>query len=442
MRKIGLIGVGCHAKRIYVPWLMSNHQHKWTVAVDLSCQETKVREAVAVSPPEHLIFSNTPSSEDIDPKVFAQLEKLQATGDLDTLIICTDPLNRRQWLLWGIQRGLDLIIDKPLTAPYNPDNLGTLATEIKSDFEEILHCAQSSSSKIWIQAQRRAHCGYKLVKDVLRQSIEETSTPITHLDVYHADGMWVLPNEWNRDHHPYRHKWGKILHSGYHFIDLASFLLELSDPQDTSWLHFNAYATRGEAQVQQLQHQNLLSTANSIVNTSHGELDLSVLGQIQHQHHPRTTIALNLLQNSFSRRSSNSPPKDPYKGAGRVRHERINVQIGPFINVQVHSYQAHEISDPNPIEVYGPGHIDHFDVHIYRNPLLKGKRYEQHQIGSTLSHPHNESARIELLNQFLNDDSHLSSIQQHKRSIEWICSIYSALHEKTCGGAGVLKWTE
>ena len=80
-------------------------------------------------------------------------------------------------------------------------------------------------------------------------------------------------------------------------------------------------------------------------------------------------------------------------------------------------------------------------VHIYRNPLMKGPRYEQHTIGQQRTTPHNEAARIRLLNQFLNDASEGSSLHQHKRSIEWLCAIYRALHNNISGGSEILQWT-
>ena len=40
-----------------------------------------------------------------------------------------------------------------------------------------------------------------------------------------------------------------------------------------------------------------------------------------------TTATLNLMQNSFSRRGWFAPRRDLYKGNGRVRHERLVLQV-------------------------------------------------------------------------------------------------------------------
>ena len=178
---------------------------------------------------------------------------------------------------------------------------------------------------------------------------------------------------------------------------------------------------------------------------NHGEMDLTLMGRVLAGGHVRTLLSLQLLQNSFSRRASPAPPADPYKGAGRVRHERLNLQVGPLLNLQVHSYQAHEVRDdaraPLP---YGPGHLDHFDVHVFRNSdVVGGAPFEKHEFGRTAGRQgHNESARLALLEAFLEGRPSGSELEAHRRTNLWMSRIYHALHAQRTGALapGGMPW--
>ena len=71
--------------------------------------------------------------------------------------------------------------------------------------------------------------------------------------------------------------------------------------------------------------------------------------------------------------------KDFYKSNGRIRHERINIEIGHLLNIQVHSYQSKQISDRiNDICETETGGLEHFDIDIYRNvDIIGGKPFER-----------------------------------------------------------------
>ena len=84
------------------------------------------------------------------------------------------------------------------------------------------------------------------------------------------------------------------------------------------------------------------------------------------------------MQSGFSRRSWYNLPKDIYKGNGRVRHERLNIEVGPLMNIQIHSYQAYEISEKERIFNNNVGSIEHFEIYIFRNcNLIGGKPFEK-----------------------------------------------------------------
>lgn len=87
--------------------------------------------------------------------------------------------------------------------------------------------------------------------------------------------------------------------------------------------------------------------------------------------------SLNLLHNSFSRRSWLRPAVDLYKGNGRVKHEHHRIHVGPFLAVAIHSYQSksdHSTSHETDLQ---PGGNNHFEMHIFRNTkIIGGKEVE------------------------------------------------------------------
>jgi len=250
--------------------------------------------------------------------------------------------------------------------------------------------------------------------------------------------MWVMPDEWDREHHPYKYRTGKLLHSGYHFVDLVSWLLEPNDrlrPSPSS-LEFQVQALEPKdflallhGRYEHLFGPDAAPRAVSSVE-SHGEMDLTLMGRVLSQGSVQTLLSMQLLQNSFSRRASPSPPADPYKGAGRVRHERMNLQVGPLLNLQVHSYQSYEVGDRRAQLPYGPGHLDHFDVYVFRNAgVVGGTPFEKLEFGRADSrHGHNEQARLTLLEAFLLGRESGSELEDHRRTNRWLSRIYHALH--------------
>lgn len=53
--------------------------------------------------------------------------------------------------------------------------------------------------------------------------------PINKISISHSDGNWNMPSEVIfRENHPYKYGYGKMMHSGYHFIDLLSWFMEIN----------------------------------------------------------------------------------------------------------------------------------------------------------------------------------------------------------------------
>jgi len=443
VRSLGLIGLGPHARRTYLPWIAAQVRAgrlDLTCVVDLEPQREAVRAALAALDLEpDLLFAaeRTPPGGAVEPAVTAGLAGLRGAGRLDAVVVSTDPLAHKAYTAWALDRGVDVLLDKPISAPAGARSRAGIARGLRDDFVDLLVRQRASGARCVVQCQRRAHRAYVWIRDYLRPFLERWQVPITYLDLYHADGMWVMPSEWDRDHHAYKHGTGKLLHSGYHFVDLACWLLECNEPlhDEVLELYVRSYQPADflklfAGRYTRLFGQKGLAGRAPDTVRDYGELDLYLLGQLRAKGFVRTTLSLHLQQNSFSRRAWSSPSPDPYKGAGRVRHERMNLQVGTLLNVQVHSYQSHEVGDPAPQEEYGPGHLDHFDVLVFRNrDLVGGPRFERLQVGAPGGDAlgHNEEARKTLLEDFLAGAPTASPLASHARTIELLAAIYERL---------------
>ena len=333
-------------------------------------------------------------------------------------------------------------MDKPLTAIRNVCFDDQLAQQLYKEYEYILDLSKKNKTALTIQSQRRYHQGYLMIRKLLRETLLTYRIPITHIDIYHCDGQWNMPLEYiTRDNHPFYCGYGKVLHSGYHFFDFLSWILILNNllpekmPDRFSIIH---KTTKPQDQLFQLSHsyQKLFGLDAPSLPNEHfpkmGELDSYSLLQFMYQNRVVTTSSINLLHNGFSRRSKYELSDDVYKGNGRVRHERINIQVGPILNIQVHSYQSYEIRDScYSSKELEPGGLDHFDIFIFRNAqLIGGKPFQRIRMSNknrvrTQTHlRHNEEARQQCTIDWLNGVTNENNIENHSLTNLIISSLY------------------
>ncbi|MBX3080677.1 MAG: hypothetical protein KF716_03520 [Anaerolineae bacterium] len=452
-----LVGLGPHARRIYYPLLekyAARNELRLLLVVDLLDQEATIRSFLKVFAlqPDQLYFGDPDwrGSETLAPDVLNILNAFAPQAD--GIIISTEPKAHKAYALWAVDHGLDVLMDKPISAPLDVTNRIGAAQRILEDYEEIdQHLAQSSANFI-VQCQRRSHRGYQYVHQYLRDFVQEFQVPISFLDIYHADGMWAMPDElFTRENHPYKYGYGKLMHSGYHFIDLFCWLADVNNAiphkrpnnADVFVRHFNPADFLH--QLEQTDYQRLMKTdrfapafapEREALAESFGEMDVFISAQLLRDQHVTTTASINLQQNSFSRRASPEPPIDVYKGSGRVRHERLTVQVSTLLTIQVHSYQAYG-DGTRHADLHGAGHPDHFDVYVFRNsgvvggsPLEKfsfGEQASQRRLTDPTYLGHNEAAREEIFLDFLQGRTSPSHFSAHRRTNILLSHIYECI---------------
>ncbi len=450
MIAIALIGLGPHARRIYYPYVedlinSKGKEFSFELVIDLEMNRDIIERFLAKRciMPKHIIY--LPSDGQIEPSQVHPLAKSALKQyRIQRVILSTEPKAHKIYLDECIKQSIPVVVDKPVTAPILHKNLlfphkHTLANQITEDIDYLQNSIlKHPGARVLVECQRRHHAGYRLVTDTLNNIVSSYQIPITYIDIHHSDGMWNMPDEFvYRENHPYKYGYGKLMHSGYHFVDLlynlTSINLQLSEKiPDTLHIFSNfvspldQHATISQQEYARFfghqQAEHFKSYMSESLLRHYGEIDS--YSQLQYTRNKRviTTAQLSLMQSGFSRRAWPTLPEDAYKGNGRVRHESVNVHVGPLCSIQIHSYQAYEVNEQsgNP---YSVGDKNHFDIYIFRNTaLIGGQPFEHIRYGGyeTMQHRsdggylgHNEAARHKILDELIYNLPSNSELASH-----------------------------
>lgn len=451
-----LIGLGPHAKRIYMN-LFKKYRMIPKVIVDLKSKRREIEEYLDENDFRNVelyfVEDIQRDAKKLDDLTSKELRDVIKEKNITHAIISTEPKSHFAYAKFFLENDINILMDKPITAPINVNNNLKQALKIKEEYNLLCDLYQKKKDKISfkIQCQRRFHEGYIFIKKALEEIVREYNIPVTYIDIYHNDGMWNMPSEFfSRENHPYKYGYGKLFHSGYHFIDLLAWLLEVNRQTknkeiNKAEMYVSTYNPTDFFNVfNNYDYKKILKTnrfEKSIMSLDEcknfGEIDFHSIINFKQNDRLITNCSINLMQSGFSRRAWCELPKDTYKSNGRVRHERLNIQVGPLMNIQVHSYQAYEIADRNKMCNNNVGSVEHFDIYVFRNSqLIGGKTFEMLDI-ATLSdkdkeffNGYNEKARENcFVNYLLNiDDS--SDILEHRVSIELTEKAYEIMSTK------------
>lgn len=453
---IMLIGLGPHAKRIYMN-LFKKYGIIPKLVVDLNKKKNDVKKYLRENgfgiSNTYFLNDSEENAKELNNRTKEDLKKLLCELNIQYAIISTEPKSHFAYAKFLVENNINILMDKPITAPCNVCNDEKQAKLIKEEYEELceLYIKKKNRIRFKIQCQRRFHEGYIYIKNVIENLIKEYNIPITYIDIYHNDGMWNMPTEFiERENHPYKYGYGKLFHSGYHFIDLLAWFMECNrnvkekqvnnatiavmanKPMDFCYV-FNNYDYKKILRTNKFEE--VLNRKEQL--EKFGEIDYHAMIDFKDEDKIITNCTLNLMQSGFSRRAWSELPEDTYKSNGRVRHERVNIQIGPLANIQVHSYQAYEIADRDKTNNNDVGSVEHFDIYIFRNSeLIGGKTFEKLDI-ATLSEKdkkyfngYNEKARENCFINFLLGIDDSSDLLEHRTSIELTEKSYIAMCKK------------
>lgn len=373
-----IIGLGHHAKRIYLPYFIkSGHQIAAVVEIEEQVESTKqylnlIGHDIPVISSPYLKDKELPNT---------LVRKLDAVGEVDGIVISTDPQVHMAYSRWAIQRRFNILLDKPISTYRNVANDPDISGRLIDDYDELNAAYRHFEDKtITIATQRRYHPGFDKVHDLINDVAHRFRVPVTAIDAHHSDGQWRLPSELEKmEYHGFTNGNGKLSHSGYHLFDSVSQLVQDSYAaagKDIDSIRASSYFTKPEHIINQLDYSQIFDKDVSLDHepdfTKYGEHDAVINGMFSSGKHRRTLFTISLLHNSVSDRHWIRPRKDLYKKNGRIKHEFFNIQQGPLQNIQIHSFQSKSDHDDPFSEGTGVGSNSHFEIHVFRNAKICG----------------------------------------------------------------------
>ena len=444
-KNIALIGLGPHAKRIYLRYF-KKYKVNLALLVEIDSKKDESRDYLKEygfnNTKVFTIDDKTKDDELLDERIKSNLYAVCETLEITHIIIATEPKAHNMYLHFALEKGYHVLTDKPITVKKNMLNL-TSINKVKKEYYDILALANKSDVMCNVMCQRNYHKGYEYIKKTLREVVKKFEIPITYIDIYHSDGAWEMPHDMLKENHPYKYGYGKLFHSGYHFIDFLSEIMKINNYLDgtkkieKAYLYSSCLTPNDELNVfnkedyirifkeenlPEYYKQDPLPKFNKFGEKNfYGTIDFK-----NRNNQLITRCNLNLLHYGFSRRGW-METRDFYKENGRVRHEYINIQVGPLMNIKVHSYQSKQISERKSLkEEELSGGLEHFDIEIYRNSdVIGGKPYELIKLGDLYSEKekkdilgYNELARDTFLNNFLKGTCTKGDIKDQALSIE------------------------
>lgn len=226
-----LIGVGPHARRIYVPAffrLAADYVIRLIAAVDLKRQMDTVDSYLKDQKYdlEMLYLDSFDAATGIPDHARAKLDTLVNKFNIQGVVISTEPTAHKVYAEWALRKRLHILMDKPITARKAISVDRSQAMGLIDDYNELLdlyRLNQADKPTIFsINVQRRYEHGFDKVKELISETAKKFNMPITSMQIMHADGSWRFPQEvLTQESHGLKDGFGKVAHSGYHMFDTA-----------------------------------------------------------------------------------------------------------------------------------------------------------------------------------------------------------------------------
>ncbi|MFJ3673403.1 Gfo/Idh/MocA family oxidoreductase [Streptomyces sp. NPDC090106] len=393
MKNVLVIGVGPHARRSHLPALAAGQRDGLVgtvrgvdvlgaASVRTALDSDDGPREVPVTPIEPF-----PAGEHPLPQAVRQtLDGLVARCGIDAVVVATEPAFHMVYARWALDRGLSILLDKPLGvrahASTDPVQAGAILTDVD---DLIAHYDRARRHHpdvlVSVQSQRRYHPAFWRLRDLITEIAEATGCPVTSVQSFHSDGQWRLPDELlDLDYHGYSRGYGKCAHSGYHFFDIIPWLLAAGDASNKTAdaVRVHAEVTRPDdllAQLTVTDYEQLFdgfAARNQYTETElcaglhgFGEVDAGISMAFTRGGRTLTLATLNLIHNGFSQRGNLAPAAALYTGNGRVRQETHIIQQGPFQALHLRSLQT--LVDDVAGDRYTAGGDRHIEVHVLRN---------------------------------------------------------------------------
>ena len=383
----------------------------------------------------------------MDSTLKDRLDFLLRDSLFNIAVVATEPKAHAIYLQYFIKNKVPVLVDKPVIAIKGLSYEQSAPDKQIREIKRLADLSDEYHSPVLVQVQRREHEAYKFAFEEIRKVITEFSVPVTYFHIAHSDGTWSIPDEYlSRENHPYKYGYGKLMHSGYHFVDLVAWIAEMNQivfesltiKNRSSFIfpeqHF--HMINGARLYKKLFNQDTCVTRNKNM----GEVDsfstfTFYSGSRVDDAKVCTVGSVDLLQSGFSKRAWFDLARDTYKGNGRIRHSTVNIHVGSLMNIQIHSYQSNEVGKSR---LFGVGGEEHEDVYIFRNnELIGGKDVEVINFGEEIALRarkekdgsfigQNETSRYGIFKKLLEGDYTGVTLQEQLVTNQILSSMYSS----------------
>jgi Oxidoreductase family, NAD-binding Rossmann fold len=444
-----LIGCGVHAKNTYIPFMKQDNLNCLLV-VDIKRCEDSLREYLATSGFGGAEFYGVePVSDGIALKEKDEkwLDDFVQMNKIDGVIICTEPMYHKIYLDWSLKHGLDIICEKPLTS-YNYLNTDLAACKrLYTDNLDYCKLATQKNSRLIIQCQRRYHPAYIFIKNYLKEFLEKYQYPISFIDISSTNGIFNLPHEYlNKENFPYKYGYGKLMHSGYHFVDLFCQIATLNLSLKKG--HFEEMDCFTKVySLQDLLYQFSPDVIAKLFNRSNyhyqppeqplntfGEVDLYNIIQLKNKTGNNIlTGQITMMQNTVSRGREFDLSENMHKKSTAIRKEKVTIEVGPLLSIQVYAYQNHRPKESEFANDY------FFEVLIHRNTALTGGipvetiKFDHSTNSQNPNSSYNQISRRQCFMDFVHNRSSSSDIDSHLFPAELVSVMQQNMANLTLG---------
>lgn len=454
MKNVCLVGMGPHAKRIHLNYF-KNKKINLALLVELESNKKASRNYLDKNGFKDTKIFAVPDiykdNEHLPNDLANNLIAICNLFEITHMIISTEPKAHYMYLEFALKNNINVLTDKPITVNKNMTSMKSI-NKVRKQYYDILKMASESTAVCKVMCQRQYHRGYELIKKILEDTVYKYQIPITNIEIFHSDGNWEMPHDILKENHPYKYGYGKLFHSGYHFIDLLSDFIKINDVLTenkkivSADVYSKVYTPNDEINSITIDDYKNIFKKQTIpdyyYNNEHpkfdkfGEKDYhGLLTFYNNSGFTITTASLNLLHNGVSRRAW-IETRDFYKQNGRIRHERVNIEIGHLMNIQVHSYQSKEISERTSNEE-NVGGLEHFDIYIFRNPIIGGLPFEEIHLGDLYTEKekkeflgYNELSRELFLDNFFKGKTCKGDIKDQALAIEILYACAKGIHDQ------------
>ncbi len=461
-----MIGIGPNAVRTYLPFF-KKYKIKLACVVELESAKDTVESILrkhSLNPVLILVPDKNRDNKKLPFTISSKLRKVISENDIRYAVINSEPKSHFAYLNCFSKLDLQILTEKPIFAPVKLSEYEDPRDVLKMYDKIFKNLQENPNAHCGIMCQRRLHYGYEHVMRILKETVSMYNIPVTEIYINHCDGNWMMPHDLFYENHPYQYGYGKMYHSGYHFIDLLAQIISVnslvSDDKRIKRVNvcvdsqlvkdelviINSFDYRSLFKVDKLPDSPRQSEYLNF--DDFGEKNIYSQFSFRNDLDHNITVAqLSITQIGFSRRGWIVTKDDHYKGNGRVKHEYVHIQVGPLLNIRIHSYQSKECSERGAKENESGG-LDHFDIEIFRNSeIIGGKPYEHIDYNEIIKdrdtfgrHELNEIARERILLSFFNNKiDEVSGYNKHRLGTQFLVLVSNGIIDRKKGKVRIRK---